>query len=158
MLSRDDLGLNNTLVYNYSLKIRMLTPDGSAGNVLLNKSDPSSSGNVESIDRMVMIREGEGLYYDSPTLPGNSPILNFGRSPCFDKVNVTVRLSNFAPHDGSFGDFSLAYYVGPYYDASALVDAIPNQDYFIKINNNYADIDSIDTQPFNMGDKSGHHR
>ena len=153
VISRDNLGLNNTLVYNYSLKIRTLMPDGSAGQVLLDKSDPWTSENVESIDRLVMIREGEGLYYDNLTLPSHSPILVFGRSPCFDKVNVTVRLSNFEPQDGWPGDFSLAYYVGPYYTPDAKVDAIPNQDFFIKINNQYVDAGSIDALSFNISDK-----
>jgi hypothetical protein len=153
VISRDNLGLNSTLVYNYSLKISLLTPDGSAGQVLLDKSDPWTSENVESIDRMVMIREGEGLYYDDLTLPSNAMNLIIGRSPSFDKANITVRLSNFVPIDGSIGDFSLAYYVGPYYTADALVDATPNQDFFIKINNQYVDASGLDTQTFNLGDK-----
>ncbi len=152
ILSRDDLGLNNTLVYNYSLKIQMFASDGSPGQVLLNKSYPWYSGNVESIDRMVLIREGQGLSYDSATLPSQAMSLNFGRSPCFDKVNVTVRLSNFVPTDGSSGGFGVAYYVGPYYDDTALVTAIPNQDYYVKINNALVDAGSLEMQSFNIGD------
>ncbi len=57
MVSRDNLGLNNTLTYNYSLKIGKILPDGNT-EVLLDKSNPYTSattGNVESIDRMVLI-------------------------------------------------------------------------------------------------------
>ncbi len=80
--------------------------------------------------------------------------LPISREPSFDRTNVTLRLVNFVPTNGSIGDFKVSYYIGPYYDdEDALVGAIPNKEYFIKKNNEYVDAGDMEIQPFNVGDK-----
>lgn len=159
-LSRDDLGLNNTMTYNYSLVIRKLLPDDTTEE-LLNISQPSYASNVESIDRMVLIREGEGLYYDNHSFIYGGQLVNaagatnltVGRSPSFDLTNITVRLTDFVPVDGTFCGFDISYYVGPYYNSSALVTAIGGSEYYLYKNGNYMDTADLEVEPFNIGDK-----
>ncbi len=160
VLSRDDLGLNNTLVYNYSLKITRFLPDDT-DQVLLNISQPSYASNVESIDRTIIIREGEGLYYDNHTfikggiayVDTNATNLSVERHPCFDQTNITVRLTNFVRSNGSYSGFAVYYYVGPYYNDPAKVEAAEGSEYYLFKNGAYMDVADLEFVPFDKGDK-----
>ena len=163
VLSRDDLGLNNTMTYNYSLDIEQLLPDGTS-ETMLNVEDPGNpdwTSDVESIDRAILIRDGEGLYYDNQTfIIDGAPIqttvktsdLTVQASPCFDNTNATIRLTNFVPSDNYYSGFTVYYFVGPYYNSSAMVQAIEGNEYYLYRNGVYVDDADLETSPFNQGD------
>lgn len=82
---RDLMGLNNTAVYNFSL---VLTKVGSDVPLISFSSD-EQPGIVESINRVVHIREGQGILF------GNVPQYNDGLSPTqnFTVINHNPSLS-----------------------------------------------------------------
>lgn len=59
---RDKMGLNNTVMYDFSLTLRKIGSDSP----LLNLSGEYPTSIVESIDRIVHIREGQGILINSP--------------------------------------------------------------------------------------------
>lgn len=92
--SRDKLGLNGSLVYDYSLTVTKL---GNPNNVeLLHvRPDITNGANVDSLERVVLIREGEGLVMDCNGAPADNDlqINNASNMPRLEG-NVTVRLIN----------------------------------------------------------------
>lgn len=88
--SRDKLGLNNTMVYNYSLVIDEF--DGNNSHEIMNITGREGAGNVESLNRIVLIRTGDGFLMNSSTsvlAPNN--VINVNATPRL-QGNVTVRI------------------------------------------------------------------
>jgi hypothetical protein len=98
---RDKMGLNNTIVYNFSLSLIEMRP-GDKKVELLNLSSDYYANMVESIDRAVKIREGEGILFDCTRYDdGKTPPLNRNYSILYNDPylsgNLTVRIVNM-PH------------------------------------------------------------
>lgn len=103
--TRKKLGLIGTQSYNYTLQIWQLPAEDTpvklqAGDpTLMNISNPIKTDSIESIDRMVLIRYGEGLYFDCYKTPSDeksaSGNLTLVKSPCFSAGNVSIRVTNF---------------------------------------------------------------
>ncbi|OPY27990.1 MAG: hypothetical protein A4E28_01766 [Methanocella sp. PtaU1.Bin125] len=66
--ARDKMGLNNTAVYNFSLTLKKVGSDSP----LLYFSDEYHTSFVESIDRVVHIREGQGILINAPDYAGQT--------------------------------------------------------------------------------------
>jgi hypothetical protein len=149
--TRDLMGLNNTAVYNFSLTLMKV---GSAV-PLLNFSSGEQPGIVESINRVVHIREGQGIFFDDVSQydDGLDPAQNFtviNHNPSLSG-NVSVRIQGLTdiPVD-SQDNVTVSFY---YDDASNPIDwwhfsqlaNYSNNDYYIYKNGIYVN-DIEDTQ------------
>jgi len=162
--ARDKMGLHNTAVYNFSLSLKALKPLGPVE--ILNFSSYGGSGIVESIDRIVHIREGQGILindasaYADPlndTLfgPQNYAIIN--HNPAL-YGNVSIRLQGLnIPADTPY-PVTVAFY---YDDAHDMMDwghfnhtaDYLDDDYYIYKNGNYVDdIENVDYLPTDVVD------
>ena len=155
--TREELGLNNTMTYNYSLVITQFLPDGTTKE-LLDIDQPNYNNNVESIDRMILIRQGEGLYYNGNT--HGEFVLPLKREPYFDLGNITIRLDDCVPSvppGGVYSGFLVSYIVGAANDSSPTsgqwIQASQGSEYYIYKNDLYKDAADLEVEPFDVGDK-----
>jgi hypothetical protein len=148
--SRDKMGLNGTVSYNYSLLIK----DISSNQTILDITNPYMTDNVDTLDRLVLIREGEGLFMDSdnPGPLGYSDMMVLGKDPRFDDDNVTVRIVNFESNPFCTENLTVVYYVGPFYgDPDFAINAsYVDHDFYIYKNNTY--VPDYINAPYNLSD------
>ncbi|MCD1294135.1 hypothetical protein CUJ83_03895 [Methanocella sp. CWC-04] len=100
-LSRDKLGLNNSIVYDYNLTIEKMTPSGNM--TLLLKGPTPGNYNVEYMERNVLIDEGKRLLIDGAKTTGNSNLeLIVDPLKKYDN-NVTITIQNSTGTAINFG-------------------------------------------------------
>ncbi len=151
-VSRDKMGLNGTMIYNYSLAIDTVTSSGSVvyKTEIFNKSSNDTSDSVELLERVVLIREGEGLFIDDDD-PANIDAatgslgneINLNATPRFEG-DVSVRVVHPAI---SNPNINVKYYLGnttaslnfnaqyAYLDGNGKIA----HDYYIYKNNSYVE-------------------
>lgn len=136
---RDTLGLNNTIMYNFSLSLIEMKP-GVDNLEILNFSQDYYTGIVESIDRIVQIREGEGLLYNCGIDYNNGRNNSIIYNDPYLSGNISIRIQNLS---GVPDGVSYPVKVQFYYDnshngvySSTPVDAdYTANDYYIYKNN-----------------------
>ncbi len=85
------LGLIGTLTYNYSLAIALISQDRSQ-HVIMDMNRSFASDIVETMDRMVLVRFGEGLLIDCDRTPESERTVNAAwRKPAPGKQDAELR-------------------------------------------------------------------
>jgi len=128
--SRDDLGLNGTLIYDYSLDILKIGPSGPVDPPILSISgNTDTNNNVESLDREVLIREGEGFYIppqtakqqnslkinNSPRLEGNITVRIGGVPNKWNQFTNNIRLFYYMDNDTKKPEWEISNYYNNHY-------------------------------------------
>jgi hypothetical protein len=159
--ARDKMGMNNTVMYNFSLSLKALKPTGPVE--ILNFSSEGRSGIMESIDRIVHIREGQGILINDPSIyldplndtlfgPQNYGVINHNPG-LYGNVSVRIQGLNI-PADTPY-PVTVAFY---YDDAHDMADwghfnqtaDYLNNEYYIYRNGIY--VDDIEIVDYNTTD------
>lgn len=145
--ARDKMGLNNTAMYNFSLTLFKLGSDSP----LLNFSSEYQTSIVESIDRIVHIREGQGILiedastYADPvndTLFGTQNFLIINYNPSLsDNVSVRIQGLTDIPADSLY-NITVSFYYDDAHDVSSwghfnMSADYSNNDYYIYKNGRF---------------------
>jgi len=98
--SRDKLGLNNTVPYDYSLEISWVDEDGNVSTMTKpNATEPSGpvGANVETIRRVVYVDEGRGILVNTVESYNNTSddlvgkmIFNATKNQTKDDISITI--------------------------------------------------------------------
>jgi hypothetical protein len=155
--ARNLMGLNNTVVYNFSLTLFEVGPDVPP---LLNFSCTDYSDIVESIGRIVHIREGQGIlisdasqYADGLTPTQNYTVINHNPG-LSGNVSIRIQGLNSIPPD-SQNNITVSFYYDDAHDPldwghySQLAD-YSNNEYYIYKNGEY--VDDIEYAEYNFAD------
>jgi hypothetical protein len=156
--ARDLMGLNNTVVYNFSLTLSRV----GSNDPLLSFSSEDRPGIVESINRIVHIREGQGLLINdaSQYVDGLNPTQNFtviNHNPSMSG-NVSIRVQKLdltTIPDDSQNNITVSFYYDDAHDPldwdhfSQLAN-YSNHEYYIYKNGSY--VDDIENAEYNVSD------
>jgi len=99
-LIRNKIGLDGTVTYNYAFSLNMTNTLSGEQKQLLNITSPDQNGNVEYMERKVLVDTGKELFVDGskPQRSGspNSAVLrvSIANMTSTDTDNVTIRLFN----------------------------------------------------------------
>jgi hypothetical protein len=153
------MGLNNSAVYNFSLKLTKVGSD----EPLLNFSSDEQPGIIETMNRVVHIREGEGILINNPsqyidvlndTLFGPQNYMVINHNPSLSG-NISVRVQGLSLTDNSQNNINVSFYYDDAHDPSVERSSPSPSDYFnheYYIYKNGAYVDDIDDVAYTASD------